>query len=78
VGTFKSSLLLPLLVVERKLTFSAPGGSTIVILFERGALEWDEDLLLNGRASLETLVRVNSGLGRGNHEFKSSVPGLTG
>lgn len=49
-----------------------------MILFERGAVEWDEDLLINGRASLETLVRVNSGLGRGSPVFRSSVPGLTG
>jgi phosphatidylserine decarboxylase len=43
----------------------APGGSTIVLLFEKGVLEWDEDLIINGRASLETLVRVGTGLGRG-------------
>ena len=41
------------------------GGSTIVILFEKGVLEWDEDLLINGRASLETLVRVGMGIGTG-------------
>ena len=41
------------------------GGSTIVILFEKGRVEWDEDLLINGRASLETLVRVGTGIGRG-------------
>ena len=41
------------------------GGSTIVLLFEKGALEWDEDLLINGRASLETLVRVGMGIGSG-------------
>ena len=41
------------------------GGSTIVLLFEKGVLEWDEDLLINGRASLETLVRVGMGIGRG-------------
>lgn len=40
------------------------GGSTIVLLFEKGQLEWDEDLLANGRASIETLVRVGSGIGR--------------
>lgn len=40
------------------------GGSTIVLLFERGQLEWDEDLLANGQASIETLVRVGSGIGR--------------
>ena len=40
------------------------GGSTIVCLFERNTVEWDEDLLINGRASLETLVRVGMGIGR--------------
>lgn len=41
------------------------GGSTIVILFEKGKVVWDEDLLINGRASLETLVHVGMGIGRG-------------
>ncbi|EJD07089.1 uncharacterized protein FOMMEDRAFT_103160 [Fomitiporia mediterranea MF3/22] len=44
--------------------YFAFGGSTIVCLFEKGAVEWDEDLLINGRASLETLVRVGMGIGR--------------
>ncbi|ETW83451.1 hypothetical protein HETIRDRAFT_474586 [Heterobasidion irregulare TC 32-1] len=44
--------------------YFAFGGSTIVLLFERGVVEWDEDLLVNGRASLETLVRVGMGIGR--------------
>lgn len=44
--------------------YFAFGGSTIVCLFERGAVEWDEDLLVNGRVSLETLVRVGMGIGR--------------
>ncbi|KZP03508.1 hypothetical protein FIBSPDRAFT_915298 [Athelia psychrophila] len=43
--------------------YFAFGGSTIVLLFEKG-VEWDEDLLINGRASLETLVRVGMGIGR--------------
>ena len=34
-----------------------------MILFEKGMVEWDEDLLANGRASLETLVRVGMGIG---------------
>jgi phosphatidylserine decarboxylase len=41
------------------------GGSTIVVLFEKGKVTWDEDLLINGRASLETLVRVGMGIGQG-------------
>jgi phosphatidylserine decarboxylase len=39
------------------------GGSTIILLFEKGVVEWDEDLLINGRSSLETLVRVGMGIG---------------
>lgn len=38
-----------------------------MVLFEKGAVEWDEDLLINGRASLETLVRVGMGIGTGRH-----------
>jgi len=34
-----------------------------VLLFERDKVIWDEDLLVNGRASLETLVRVGMGIG---------------
>lgn len=45
--------------------YFAFGGSTIVVLFERGRVTWDEDLLINGRACLETLVRVGMGIGKG-------------
>ncbi|KAF7361137.1 Phosphatidylserine decarboxylase proenzyme 2 [Mycena sanguinolenta] len=45
--------------------YFAFGGSTIVVLFEKDVVEWDEDLLVNGRASLETLVRVGMGIGTG-------------
>ena len=44
--------------------YFAFGGSTIVLLFEKDKVVWDEDLLVNGRASLETLVRVGMGIGR--------------
>lgn len=40
------------------------GGSTIVLLFEKNVVEWDEDLVINGKAALETLVRVGMGIGR--------------
>jgi len=55
--------------------FFAFGGSTIVLLFEKGALEWDEDLVINGHASLETLVRVGMGLGNGRRPTPASAPG---
>ncbi|KAJ6577016.1 phosphatidylserine decarboxylase-domain-containing protein [Mycena vulgaris] len=48
--------------------YFAFGGSTIVLLFEKDALVWDEDLLVNGRASLETLVRVGMGIGMGTRK----------
>jgi len=44
--------------------YFAFGGSTIVILFEKGVVEWDEDLVVNSKACLETLVRVGMGIGR--------------
>ncbi|KAF8518218.1 phosphatidylserine decarboxylase-domain-containing protein [Gautieria morchelliformis] len=44
--------------------YFAFGGSTIVLLFEKGFVQWDEDLLVNGRASLETLVRVGMRIGK--------------
>lgn len=56
-----------LLTVSMVITFpSVSGGSTIVVLFEKGVVEWDEDLLVNGRAALETLVRVGMGIGNGH------------
>ncbi|KAE8540468.1 phosphatidylserine decarboxylase [Cryptococcus gattii VGV] len=52
--------------VERgdELGYFAFGGSTIVCIFEKDALQWDDDLIQNGRASIETLVRMGMGLGR--------------
>ncbi|KDR76858.1 hypothetical protein GALMADRAFT_34005, partial [Galerina marginata CBS 339.88] len=44
--------------------YFAFGGSTIVFLFEKGRVDWDEDLLINGRRCLESLVRVGMGIGR--------------
>ncbi|WP_207546414.1 phosphatidylserine decarboxylase, partial [Mycobacteroides chelonae] len=32
------------------------GGSTILLLFEEGAMEFDDDLVDNSRTALETLV----------------------
>jgi hypothetical protein len=52
---------------------SFPGGSTIVVLFEKGKVEWDEDLLINGRAALETLVRVGMGIGKGRPAVAGAV-----
>jgi phosphatidylserine decarboxylase len=37
-------------------------------------VEWDEDILINGRASLETLVRVGMGIGRGRRVSPNVTP----
>ncbi len=42
-----------------------------MVLFEKGVVEWDEDLLVNGRACLETLVRVGMGIGRSRRASQS-------
>jgi phosphatidylserine decarboxylase len=40
------------------------GGSVVVLLFEPGAIELDEDLCGNTRSGLETLVRLGESIGR--------------
>ncbi|KAK6903556.1 phosphatidylserine decarboxylase [Kwoniella mangroviensis CBS 8507] len=65
-----------------ELGYFAFGGSTIVCLFEKGAMKWDEDLLQNGRASIETLVRMGMGIGRSTKKsnggsLSSSVSGVS-
>ncbi|KAL9111793.1 MAG: hypothetical protein Q9227_003852 [Pyrenula ochraceoflavens] len=41
------------------------GGSTVLLLFESGAMKWDDDLIENSHQPLETLVRV--GMAMGHH-----------
>lgn len=35
----------------------------MVVLFEKDRVQWDEDLGINGKASLETLIRFGMGIG---------------
>ncbi|CAG7849378.1 Phosphatidylserine decarboxylase proenzyme 3 {ECO:0000303/PubMed:19286980} {ECO:0000255/HAMAP-Rule:MF_03209}; Contains: RecName: Full=Phosphatidylserine decarboxylase 3 beta chain {ECO:0000305}; Contains: RecName: Full=Phosphatidylserine decarboxylase 3 alpha chain {ECO:0000305} [Serendipita indica DSM 11827] len=44
--------------------YFAFGGSTIVTIFPKGTAVWDQDLLDNSKAPLETLVRVGMRIGR--------------
>ncbi|KAF2432424.1 phosphatidylserine decarboxylase proenzyme [Tothia fuscella] len=39
------------------------GGSTILLLFEPGIMQWDDDLVDNSNGALETLIRVGESLG---------------
>lgn len=48
--------------------FFAFGGSTVVMAFERGKCEFDEDLVAHSREGIETLVKVNSKIGRWIHQ----------
>jgi phosphatidylserine decarboxylase len=40
------------------------GGSTVVVVFRRGAIGFDPELVRNSSHGMETLVRVASVLGR--------------
>ncbi|GAA6036505.1 hypothetical protein JCM8097_003538 [Rhodosporidiobolus ruineniae] len=44
--------------------YFAFGGSTIVVVFKPNTVQFDEDLLRNSRHSVETLIRVNTRIGR--------------
>jgi len=40
------------------------GGSTVLVFFEKGRIEFDADLLANSRHKLETLIKCNARLGK--------------
>jgi len=44
--------------------YFAFGGSTVICLFERGAVRFDEDLVKNSKKPLETLVKCNTKIGK--------------
>ncbi|KAG0239719.1 hypothetical protein BGW41_007519 [Actinomortierella wolfii] len=46
-----------------ELGYFAYGGSTCLLLFKKGAVVWDDDLLKNSHNGLETLVRVGERIG---------------
>ncbi|KAK9162578.1 hypothetical protein Syun_003480 [Stephania yunnanensis] len=53
------------------------GGSTVICIFEKDAIEIDEDLLANSARSLETLVSVGMRLGISRKkQGKSSLPNI--
>lgn len=57
--------------------YFAFGGSTIVVLFQRGAAAWDADLLANSLQSLETRVLMGERLGQlgGGAAAAQTAPG---
>lgn len=57
--------------------YYAFGGSTTVCIFEEGRLKFDEDLLTNSKASIETLVKQGTGIGRAVGETESMEEGRT-
>jgi phosphatidylserine decarboxylase len=48
---------------DRKGVFEL-GGSVVVLLFEQGAIQLDEDLCNNTQSGLETFVRLGESVGR--------------
>lgn len=51
------------------------GGSTILLLFEPGAMQFDEDLVANSKGALETLIRVGMSVGR-THSHPAHTPDM--
>jgi phosphatidylserine decarboxylase len=50
------------------LGFFAYGGSTIVVVFKEGMVQWDDDLQHNSDNSMETLVRMGEKIGQRRNE----------
>jgi len=44
--------------------YFAFGGSTVIVLFERGIVRFDDDLVKNTKKPMETLVKVNTKIGK--------------
>lgn len=43
--------------------YFAFGGSTILVIFKKGVINYDDDLRINSTKALETLVKMGSSLG---------------
>lgn len=52
------------------------GGSTILLLFEPGVMQFDDDLIANSNGALETLIRVGMAIGHsvGHESHKPDLP----
>jgi len=46
--------------------YFAPGGSMLLLLFEKGSVTLDEDLLINTRNGLETMISLSEIIGEGD------------
>jgi len=44
--------------------YFAFGGSTVLLFFKKGAIEYDEDLVVNSSKPIETLVKMGAALGK--------------
>lgn len=58
-----------------ELGYYAFGGSTTVCVFPKGKVQWDEDILRNSEASIETLVKQGTGIGRAVAASPFASPG---
>ncbi|KAL6051749.1 phosphatidylserine decarboxylase [Balamuthia mandrillaris] len=52
--------------------YFAFGGSTIILLFQKGTMEWDPELIANSQKPVETLIKMGSYIGR--HPDSPSSP----
>jgi len=55
--------------------YFAFGGSTVIALFERGSVRFDDDLVKNTKKPMETLVKVNTKIGKAQPRAASPKQG---
>ncbi len=46
--------------------YFAFGGSTVLLLFQKGTINFDQDLIVNSKKPIETLVKMGTSIGRKN------------
>ncbi|MCO5585131.1 hypothetical protein L7F22_039063 [Adiantum nelumboides] len=57
----------------QEMGYFAFGGSTLVMVFEQGRVQFDEDLIQNSEKAIETLVRVGMRIGRNTNSVEQGV-----
>jgi phosphatidylserine decarboxylase len=52
-----------------ELGYFAFGGSTVLVIFQKNTIKFDQDLIVNSSKPIETLVAVGSSIGVALDEF---------
>lgn len=57
-----------------ELGYFAFGGSTVIVLFKRGTITFDSDILFNSRKPIETLVKMGYRIGAHPSSITEELP----